>query len=492
MAPTPKDHTATKEDSAFDVVIVGAGLSGIGAARHLQRQCPHLRFAILESRQQLGGTWDLFRYPGIRSDSDMHTLGYHFKPWVERKAIADGPSILRYIQSTASEAGVDACIHYDHRVVAAHWSSSEALWTLDIEHPQAGGRSTLKARFLYLCSGYYSYASGYNPPLPDEDLFAGRIVHPQFWPQDLDYRGKKVVVIGSGATAVTLVPEMAKEASSVTMLQRTPGYVIERPSEDRLALWLDRRLPARLAYGITRWKNVLLGMLFFWLTRRRPAVIRRYLLDMVSRALGPGTDMAHFSPSYAPWDQRLCAVPDGDLFAQLRNGKARLVTDHIAHCTPHGIALASGNHLEAEIIVKATGLQLELFGGMAFTVDGQAFAVPQAITYKGMMLSGLPNAFMAFGYTNASWTLKADLTAGWVCRTLNHMHRQNYRSVTPQCPSQVRAEPFMALQSGYVQRAHHLLPRQGDRSPWRVHQNYLADLITIRFGRLNDGVLQFR
>ncbi|TXH86870.1 MAG: NAD(P)/FAD-dependent oxidoreductase [Rhodoferax sp.] len=484
--------TSTPTDSVFDVVIVGAGLSGIGAARHLQKHSPQLRFAVLESRQCMGGTWDLFRYPGIRSDSDMHTLGYNFKPWVERKAIADGGSILRYIQGTAAETGIDAHIRYDQRVQAAHWSAREALWTLEIAHPNGGASSTLKTRFLYLCSGYYSYAQGYSPTFAQEDSFTGPVVHPQFWPKDLDYRGKKVVVIGSGATAVTLVPEMAKQAALVTMLQRSPGYVIDRPGEDRLALELDQHLPSGLAYGLTRWKNVLLGMLFFRLARKRPAMVRRYIMNMTAKELGPGTDMRHFTPAYAPWDQRLCAVPDGDLFHSLRAGKAQVVTDHIDHFTPDGIALASGGHLPADVIVKATGLQLEVLGGIRFTLDGQPFAVPQALAYKGMMLAGLPNAFMAFGYTNASWTLKADLTADWVCRTLNHMQRHNFRSVTPQAPSQVRAEPFMALQSGYVQRAQHLLPRQGDRNPWRVHQNYLADLLAIRFGRLHDGALQFQ
>jgi cyclohexanone monooxygenase len=343
-----------------------------------------------------------------------------------------------------------------------------------------------------MCSGYYSYANGYNPAFQDEEEFDGKIIHPQFWPQDLDFRNKKIVVIGSGATAVTLVPELAKTAAHVTMLQRTPGYVISRPSEDRLALWLDKHLPSGLAYGLTRWKNVLLGMLFFRLARKRPAMIRRYLLDMTAKVLGPGVDMKHFTPSYAPWDQRLCAVPDDDLFLKLQQGTAEVVTDHIARFTPKGIALASGRTIEADIVVKATGLQLEVFGGMQISVDGVALALPQALTYKGMMLAGLPNTFMAFGYTNASWTLKADLTAGWVCRTLNHMARHHYRCVTPIVEGEVKPQPFMGLQSGYVHRAQHLLPKQGDRRPWQVHQNYLADLITIRFGRLHDGALRFQ
>lgn len=482
----------TTNSPPIDVAIIGAGLSGIGAARHLQRNCPHLRYAVLESRQTMGGTWDLFRYPGIRSDSDMHTLGYNFRPWVERKAIADGPAILNYIRSTANEGGIDANIRYDHRVTAAHWSSSESLWTLEIDHPASGESSTLQTRYLYMCSGYYSYASAHNPPLPGENTFAGRIVHPQFWPQGLDYCNKDVVVIGSGATAVTLVPEMARQANRVTMVQRTPGYVVSRPAEDRLALWLDKYLPSTTAYALTRWKNVLLGMLVFRLSRKRPAMLRRYLLDMTARELGPDYDMRHFSPTYNPWDQRLCAVPDSDLFARIREGKAQVVTDTIESVTPKGIRLASGQELAADIIVKATGLQLEVFGGMHLTLDGQDYALPRAIAYKGMMLSNLPNLFMAFGYTNASWTLKADLTAGWVCRLLSHMQRHNLKSVVPIPSTAVQPQPFMALQSGYVHRAQHLLPRQGDRTPWQVHQNYLADLITIRFGRLHDGALTYR
>jgi len=476
----------------LDVLIIGAGLSGIGAARHLQNRCPDTTWAILEGRDAMGGTWDLFRYPGIRSDSDMYTLGYDFKPWKEQKAIADGPSILRYIQSTANESGITQKIRFGHAVRSAHWSSQDACWTAEVTQKSTGELVTLRARFLYLCCGYYSYAQGHQPTFEGQEDFKGALVYPQFWPKDLDYRGKQVVVIGSGATAVTVVPEMAKTAAHVTMLQRSPSYVVSRPAEDKLALGLNKVLPGGLAYALTRWKNVLMGMYFYRLSRRRPAAVKRYLIDLAAKELGPQYDVAkHFTPTYKPWDQRVCAVPDGDLFAQIRQGKASVVTDTIARLTPHGIRLSSGQELPADIIVAATGLQLNVLGDIALTVDGQAFVPGDAITYKGMMLSSLPNVVMAFGYTNASWTLKADLTAGYVCRLLNYMSRHGYRVATPQLDGTLQKQPFLGFSSGYVQRAEALLPKQGNRKPWQVHQNYLADLLTIRWGRLDDGALRF-
>ena len=478
----------------LDVLIVGAGLSGIGAARHLQARCPGRTWAILEGREAIGGTWDLFRYPGIRSDSDMYTLGYDFKPWTERKAIADGPSILRYIRSAADETGITDHIRFGHAVRRAQWSTADACWTVEAEQTSSGATVSIKARFLYLCSGYYSYAQGHQPQFEGQADFRGALVVPQFWPEDLDYRDKRVIVIGSGATAVTLVPEMAKTAAHVTMLQRSPSYVVSRPAEDKLALWLHSKLPGTLAYTLTRWKNILLGMYFYRVARRRPDAVKRYLVKMTATQLGPQYDVArHFTPSYKPWDQRVCAVPDGDLFQQIRSGKASVVTDTIARFTAHGIRLASGQELPADIIVAATGLQLNVLGDIALTVDGAPFTAGDAITYKGMMLSNLPNLAMAFGYTNASWTLKADLTAGYVCRLLNHMEKHGYTIAVPQLDhSTVSRQPFLGFTSGYVQRAQALLPKQGSHKPWQVHQNYLADLLTIRWGRLADGVMYFR
>jgi cyclohexanone monooxygenase len=487
--PTP---LSIPDTSVLDVLIVGAGLSGIGAARHLQRHCPAKTWAILETREALGGTWDLFRYPGIRSDSDMHTLGYSFKPWAGRKAIADGPSILDYIRDTAQETGVNRHIRFGHRVRSASWSTKHACWTLETEQQPSGAMVQIKARFLYVCSGYYSYAQGHQPDFPGQADFEGTLVYPQFWPKDLQYQNKRVIVIGSGATAVTLVPEMAKTAAHVTMLQRSPTYVVSRPSEDALALWLDRHLPARVAYGLTRLKNVLLGMFFYRLARRRPAAVKQHIIKLAVSQLGDQPDAArHFTPSYNPWDQRVCVVPDGDLFRQIRDGKAYVVTDTIERFTAHGIRLASGEELLADVIVAATGLKLNVLGDIAFTVDGLAYNPSHAMAYKGMMLSNLPNLAMAFGYTNASWTLKADLTAGYVCRLLNYMDSHGYHIALPKANSAVAAQPFLGFTSGYVQRAQALLPKQGDRKPWQVHQNYMADLLTIRWGRIADGVMQF-
>ncbi|NOV27270.1 NAD(P)/FAD-dependent oxidoreductase [Cupriavidus necator] len=482
---------AITDDAVLDVLIVGAGLSGIGAARQLQRRCPGKRYAILEAREAIGGTWDLFRYPGIRSDSDMYTLGYRFKPWRGAKAIADGPSIRAYIRETAAEAGITRHIRFGHRVVSAAWDSAEACWTIEAEHGERS-RLRLRARLLYVCAGYYSYAEAHRPAFDGEDRFRGRIVHPQFWDEALDYSGKRVVVIGSGATAVTLVPAMASRAAHVTMLQRSPTYIVTRPGEDAMARTLRRVLPERLAYTVTRWKNVLLGMTFFQLARRRPERVKARLVGMAAAQLPPGFDVAtHFTPRYKPWDQRLCLVPDGDLFRALREGRASVVTDTIARFTEDGIVLASGKSLAADIVVMATGLKLNMLGDIALTVDGRPRRPAECLAYKGMMLSEVPNLVLAFGYTNASWTLKADLTAEYVCRLLRHMDRHGHRIAVPRAPAAMQPTPFLDFTSGYVQRAAGVLPRQGDRKPWRVHQNYLKDLLTIRHGRIADGVLQF-
>ena len=476
----------------FDVIVVGAGLSGIGAAYHVQRDCPRKSYVILEGRDAIGGTWDLFRYPGIRSDSDMYTLGYAFKPWREAKAIADGPSIRKYVRETAAENGIDKNIRYRHMVKRASWSSETARWTVEAETGAEKRVVTFTCNFLFMCSGYYSYASGHDPVFPGRESFTGEIVHPQFWPENLDYKNKKVVVIGSGATAVTLVPEMAKDAAHVTMLQRSPTYVVSAPAEDALANWLRARLPARLAYAMVRWRNVLFGMYFFNLSRKKPEKVKQYLLKLVTNELGPDYDVkTHFTPRYNPWDQRLCLVPDSDLFQSIKTGKASVVTDTIDTFTPKGIRLKSGKELEADIIVTATGLKLELLGGMQVVVDGVAKNLARAMSYKGMMYSDVPNLASAFGYTNASWTLKCDLTCEYVCRLLNHMDTKAMPIATPLRDASVAEAPWLDFSSGYVQRALEILPRQGTEKPWKLYQNYALDLVTLRYGKIEDGTLKF-
>jgi cation diffusion facilitator CzcD-associated flavoprotein CzcO len=476
----------------FDVVVVGAGLSGIGAAYHLQTLCPQKSYVVLEGRDAIGGTWDLFRYPGIRSDSDMYTLGYRFKPWGEAKAIADGPSIRKYVRETASENGIDKNIRFNHQVKRADWSSETSRWTVEAERGPQKEIVRFTTSFLFMCSGYYDYAGGYTPEFPGSESFAGKIVHPQKWPEDLDYKNKKVVVIGSGATAVTLVPEMAKDAAHVTMLQRSPTYVVSRPAEDARANWLRRHLPAKLAYMITRWINVLFGMYFFNLARKKPEQVKKYLIDLVRQEVGPGFDVdTHFTPRYNPWDQRLCLVPDADLFASLREGRASVVTDMIDSFTPKGIKLKSGQELDADIIVTATGLKLQLLSGMQVTIDGVAQNMSQTMSYKGMMYSGVPNLASSFGYTNASWTLKCDLTCEYVCRLINYMDRKGYTEARPHKDASVEEAPWLDFSSGYVQRALDVLPKQGTKRPWKLYQNYALDLVTLRCGKVDDGTLQF-
>lgn len=473
----------------FDVIIVGAGLSGIGAGYHLQARCPDRSYAILEGREAIGGTWDLFRYPGIRSDSDMHTLGYNFRPWTHEKSIADGPSIREYVRDTARAYGIDRHIRFGHHVVSADWSSDEARWTVETRLAD-GTTGTLTCNFLYMCSGYYNYAKGHAPEFPGADRFAGRIVHPQFWPEDLDYAGKKVVVIGSGATAVTLVPEMAKTAAHVTMLQRSPTYVVSRPAKDRMANFLRRALPAGTAYGITRWKNVLFQMFFYRLARKNPEKTKERLIEMVREQLGPGYDVdTHFTPRYNPWDQRLCLVPDADLFDTIRTGAASVETGTIETFTETGIDLTDGTSIDADVIVTATGLEMQLLSDVRFTVDGVAKDLAQSFNYKGMMYSDVPNLASCFGYTNASWTLKADLTSAYVCRLLNTMRRRGLRQCTPRVGDEaITPEPFLSFTSGYVQRALDKLPKQGSRTPWKLHQNYALDVMMLRFGSVDDSM----
>jgi cation diffusion facilitator CzcD-associated flavoprotein CzcO len=476
----------------FDVLIVGAGLSGIGAGYHLQTECPGKSYVILEGRDAIGGTWDLFRYPGIRSDSDMYTLGYNFRPWREAKAIADGPSILQYVRDTARENGIDKKVRFNHRVMRAQWSSEEARWIVEAERSDTNEPLQFSCNFLFMCSGYYDYANGYLPEFPNADAFAGKLIHPQHWPDNLDYEGKRVVVIGSGATAVTLAPAMAEKAAHVTMLQRSPTYIVSRPSEDTLANSLRQKLPAMLAYQITRWKNVLLGMWFFRLARRKPEKVKAGIIGLIRKQLGPDYDVAtHFTPRYNPWDQRLCLVPDGDLFREINAGRMSIVTDHIERFTQSGIKLKSGEELQADIIVTATGLQMKLFSGLEVSVDGTRIDLAKTMSYKGMMFSGVPNFAAAFGYTNASWTLKADLTCEYVCRLLRYMDRRGYRQCMPKRDPSVAELPWLDFTSGYVQRALHQLPRQGAKKPWRLYQNYARDLMALRFGSVKDGAMQF-
>jgi monooxygenase len=476
----------------LDVLIVGAGLSGIGAAHHLQERLPGRSYAILEAREAIGGTWDLFRYPGIRSDSDMHTLGYRFRPWTEEKTIADGPAILEYVRDTAREAGIDRRIRFHHRVLAAEWSSEESRWTVEAERTDTGETVRLTCGFLWTCSGYYRYDQGYTPEFPGAERFAGPVIHPQHWPEDLDYEGKRVVVIGSGATAVTLVPAMAEQASHVTMLQRSPTYVLSLPAEDPVAVRLRRFLPPRAVYAIVRWKNVLLQSLIYHLSRRRPQLIKKMIRRGVESSLPQGYDIdTHFEPRYNPWDQRLCLVPDGDLFRTLSRGDASVVTDRVETFTERGLKLESGKELEADVIVTATGLSLLFLGGMELSVDGEPVDVPQTMAYKGMMLGGVPNFAFTVGYTNASWTLKADLVSEYVCRLLAHMDAHGYVSSRPEPDPSVAETPLLDFNSGYVLRSLDDLPKQGEREPWKLRQNYVLDIRSIRRGAIDDGTLKF-
>jgi monooxygenase len=476
-----------------DVLIVGAGLSGIGAGYHLQANCPGKTYAILEGRDCIGGTWDLFRYPGIRADSDMYTLGYAFKPWEAAKSIADGPSILDYVRQTAADNGIEQHIRFNHKVRRAEWSTADGSWTVEAERTDTQEMVRLRCGFLFMCSGYYSYEGGYTPDFKGTERFAGRIVHPQRWAEDIDYAGKRVVVVGSGATAVTLVPALAESAEHVTMLQRSPSYVVSIPGEDPVAKVIRRLLPARLAYAVTRWKNVLLTMLMFQLSRRTPGFVKGLLRKGAENNLPSGYDIdTHFKPSYNPWDQRMCLVPDGDLFEAISAGRATVVTDHIDTFTETGIRLQSGAELEADLIVTATGLNLLALGGMQVAVDGREITPAETTSYKGMMLGGVPNLAIAFGYTNASWTLKADLTCGFVCRLLNHMDEHGYAQCTPlRSDPSITAEPFIDFSSSYVLRAIEHFPKQGSKAPWRLYQNYALDILTLRYGAIEDGAMRF-
>jgi monooxygenase len=477
----------------FDVVVVGAGISGIGAGYHLQAHCPGKSYAILEGRPNMGGTWDLFRYPGIRSDSDMFTLGYSFRPWTAAKAIADGPDILEYLRDTAHEFGVDRHIRFQHRVKSAAWSSADSLWTIDAEVGEDKRPVRYTCNFLYLCSGYYDYENGYTPAFEGSDDFAGRLIHPQHWPRDLDYAGKRIVVIGSGATAVTLVPALAEQAAHVTMLQRSPSYIVSMPSEDRIGNLIRRVLPERSAHRALRWRNVLLGIYFYQLCRRAPGLAKRLLRRGIAKELPPDFDIdTHFKPRYQPWDQRVCLVPNADLFQAIKGGKVSVVTDQIEKFTKHGILLKSGAELPADIIVTATGLKMLACGGIRLSVDGTPVEPGQSLSYKGLMLSNVPNCAVCIGYTTASWTLRADLASAYVCRLLNHMDHGGYKRCVPR-PSdpEVQAEPLLGLTSGYVLRGLDLFPKQGSKSPWVLRQNYVRDMLMMRYGAVDDGTMVF-
>jgi cation diffusion facilitator CzcD-associated flavoprotein CzcO len=477
----------------LDVLIVGAGLSGIGAAHHLQRRHPGRSYALLEARDGLGGTWDLFRYPGVRSDSDMHTLGFGFRPWREAKAIADGPAILRYLRETAQAYGIDRRIRYGQRVVRAAWSSADARWTVDVEQATTGQTVRLSCGFLLGCTGYFRYDEGYTPRFEGVERFRGPVVHPQHWPGDLEVAGRRVVVIGSGATAVTLVPALAAEGADVTMLQRSPTYIASLPSVDPFAEWARRVLPERLAFPAVRWKNILQQIALYQLSRRRPSTMKRLLRKVLDAELPAGYDIdRHFSPRYDPWDQRLCLVPDGDLFRAIRAGTASVVTGEIETFTERGIRLRSGEELEADVAVTATGLNLLMFGGIELEVDGEPVALPSRMTYKGMMLEGVPNFAFAMGYTNSSWTLKADLTGEYVGRLLAHMDRHGHAVCAPRnTDPTVRHEPLLDFGAGYVLRSLASLPKSGSKAPWKLRMNYAADVVALRFGSVDDGVMAF-
>ncbi len=473
----------------FDVLIVGAGLSGIDAAYRLQTRCPGKRFAILEARDAIGGTWDLFRYPGVRSDSDMYTLGFPFHPWSGDKAIADGPAIRDYIRATAARYGIDRRIRFGHRVARADWSSDDARWTLDVE--AGGSTSRVTCTFLFMCSGYYDYRAGYTPAFPGAERFGGPLIHPQQWPADLDYAGKTIVVIGSGATAVTLVPALAATAAHVTMLQRSPTYVISMPARDLVSRLLHFLLPGQAADWLARWKNALLAMASYGFARKRPEATKRFLRRRLRKDLDPEEIDRNFTPRYNPWDQRLCLVPDGDLFAAMRAGRASVVTGVIDTLTETGVRLASGETLAADVIVTATGLVMQLLGGMVLSMDGKSVELADSLVYKGMMFSGVPNFALAFGYTNMSWTLKCDLTAQAICELLNHMDARGDTVCTPrQRDPSVQPETMVDFTSGYIARARSLLPRQGTKDPWRVHRSYLRDRQLIR-SPVEDGIMEF-
>jgi monooxygenase len=494
MISVPSDDSLTPTDSGhetYDVIIIGAGLAGIGSAYWLQEKCPDKSYLILEAREDIGGTWDLFRYPGVRSDSDMFTYGYKFRPWQNPQSLSKGEDILDYIRETAAENGIDKNILFNHKVTGANWSDEENQWK--IEASENGNQNIFYTKFLYICTGYYNYDEAYRPSFEGEVNFNGKIILPQFWPKDLDYTGKDVVVVGSGATAVTLIPSMAEQARSVTMLQRSPSYIMNLPNKNGLFVLMKKFLPLKSAYAITRRFNLTVSILIYKFSKAFPKRMKKMIMKGAAAQLGPEYEVEkHFNPSYNPWDQRLCIVPDGDLFKAIKSGKASVVTDHIDRFTEKGIQLKSGQELEADIIILATGLKLKLLGGATISINGTPVDTNNSVVYKGMMISDVPNMAIAFGYTNASWTLKTDLTANYVCDLLNHMDKKGYEVVIPKKDENLETESFMNFDAGYIKRANHILPKQGTKKPWRVYQNYFQDMLAIRYGKLDDGVIQFK
>lgn len=483
----------TENADFVDVLVVGAGLAGIGSACQLRRTMPELSLAILEARAVSGGTWDLFRYPGIRSDSDMCTYSYGFKPWTDKSAIADGDSILNYIREAADEYDLNAHIRYNHKVVSAHWCSQDKLWTVTVVRSDGEEQLAIRSRFILSCTGYYDYEQGYTPEFAGVDDFQGEIVHPQFWPEQLDYKDKRVVVIGSGATAVTLIPSMANDTASLVMLQRSPTYIANVPAEDPWLKPLSKFMPSSWVFRSIRWKKVLLQQYIYRMSRKKPAGLRRYLLNQVREELGPEYDVdTHFTPNYNPWDQRLCAVPDGDMFAAIREGKAEVVTDHTDHFNSSGIALKSGNQLDADIVVIATGLELKFGGDIAYRIDGEEVDPTERFVYRGMMLEGVPNLAMSVGYTNSSWTLKTDLTAKYVCGLLKKMKRGGYSHVIPTPSDEMNEVPLLDFDAGYVLRARDIMPKNGDRKPCKNNDSYTKDYASLEFNRNKYSELEFR
>ena len=477
----------------FNVIVVGAGISGIGAGYYLQKKCPNKSFVILEGRDNIGGTWDLFRYPGIRSDSDMNTMGFRFKPWMGVKSIADGPSILSYLHETVKENDLNKKIHFNQWVNEASWSSEDAQWTVQAENKKTQEHQDFTCDFLFLCGGYYNYEEGYTPHFAGRENFLGQIIHPQKWPKNLDYKNKKVVVIGSGATAVTIIPTMAEEAAHVTMLQRSPTYFLSAPDEDPVGNFLRKIISSKLTYKLVRWKNIRFQWWFFQKCRKFPKKVKEFLIKQVREALGPNYDIeTHFTPKYNPWEQRLCLVPNGDLFNAINAGKASVITDHIDRFTKKGIKLKSGGEVEADLIVTATGLNLEVCNGIKLEVDNNEVDISKTMTYKGMMFSDVPNLVATFGYTNASWTLRADLTSEYVCRLLNFMDKKGYANCCPRIAEHVEQDgDWLDFTSGYVKRSMHKFPKQGSRDPWRNTQNFPKDVLAIRWGNIDNKELKF-
>lgn len=474
-----------------DVIIIGAGISGISAAYHLQTMCPNKSFTILEGRDNIGGTWDLFKYPGIRSDSDMYTLGFVFRPWIDKKAIADGPSIMKYLNEAVEDYDLKSKIEFGHFVKTAHWSSADSRWTLGVD-VKDGGQQDFKCQYVFVCAGYYNYDSGFTPDFVGKDSFKGTFIHPQFWPEDLDMTGKKMLVIGSGATAITLIPELAERSKHVTMLQRSPTYITSGPSEDKIANWMNDTLPQTLAYKFTRWRKIKIGQIFYKIARKYPNFMKGLILKGVQKEMGEDFNVEHFTPKYNPWDQRICLAPDSDFFEAVKSEKADIVTDTIETFTENGIQLTSGKHIEADIIVSATGLDLKFLGGLDVQVDDKKINFAETVAYKGMMFSGIPNLTLAFGYTNASWTLKCDLSNAYFCRLIQYMDKHNYSKCVAQLSNQdIELESFVDFNSSYILRYIETFPKQGNKEPWKLKQDYFIDFKKLKKGRVDDGVMQF-